>query len=182
MSRLGNHPIAVPDEVEVSIKGSQVSVKGPRGEMGLSLPDGITADLEDGMLQVSRRDDTRGQKMYHGTYKRHLENLVKGVSTGHAKTLIVNGKGYQAEVKGKVIEMQIGFSHRVLVEVPEGVEVEVKPGQNTFTLDLRSNDKHLVGTFADVLYKLRPVEPYNQIGFRYSDQRVKTKAAKIVTT
>lgn len=182
MSRLGNHPIVVPEGVEVSIKGSKVTVKGPRGEMGIALPNGIKAKMDDGALQVSRRNDTRDQKMYHGTYTRHLRNMVNGVSTGHSKSLIVNGKGYQAEVVGKVIEMQIGFSHKVLVEIPEGVEVEVKPGQNTFTVELRSNDKHLVGAFADVLYKLRPVEPYNMIGFRYSDQRVKTKTAKIVTT
>jgi len=114
----------------------------------------------------------------HGVTRAHIANKVKGVSEGHGITLVVNGKGFSAEVKGRVVEMQLGFSSRMLVEVPEGIKVTVQPGQNTFTLVIAGINKDLVGSFASVLYKIRPVEPYNMIGFRYSDQQVRRKAAK----
>ncbi len=95
--------------------------------------------------------------------------------------LIVHGKGYQAEVKGRILEMQVGFSHKVLFEIPGGLEIVIKPGQNTFTLTVNGIDKHLVGAFTAELYKIKKVEPYNLIGFRYSDQHVKRKAVKTIT-
>ena len=181
MSRIGNHPVSLPEKVTAEVSDGTVRVKGPKGELSIELPEGITTEAGEGTLLLNRRDDSREMKRFHGTFKRHVENMVTGVSQGHRRQLIANGKGYQAEVKGKVVEMQIGFSHKVLAEVPEGIEVEVKPGQNTFSITITGIDKHLVGAFAATLYKLRPVEPYNMIGFRYSDQHVKRKAAKAAT-
>ena len=181
MSRIGNHPVSLPDKVTVDVKDGTVTVKGPKGELSIELPEGITTEAGEGTLLLNRRDDSREMKRFHGTYKRHVENMVTGVSKGHRRDLIANGKGYQAEVKGKVLEMQVGFSHKVLADIPEGLKVEVKPGQNTFTVSIEGVDKHLVGAYAASIYKLRPVEPYNMIGFRYSDQHVKRKAAKAAT-
>lgn len=114
----------------------------------------------------------------HGVTRAHLANKVKGVSEGHTITLIVNGKGFQGEVNGKILEMQIGLSHKVLMDIPSGIEVKLAQGQNTFTLTITGASRELTGSFASVLYRLRPVEPYNMIGFRYSDQVVRRKAAK----
>jgi large subunit ribosomal protein L6 len=181
MSRIGKLPIALGG-VDVKVKGSLVTVKGPRGEATLELPDGIGIEERDGLIHVTRSDDSTGQRSMHGTVRALLSNKVVGVSKGHSITLIVQGKGYQAEMKGIALEMQLGFSHRIVVTVPEGISVDITPGQNTFTLQITGNDRHLVGDFASVLYGIKPVEPYNLIGFRYSDQFVKRKAAKTVVT
>jgi large subunit ribosomal protein L6 len=181
MSRIGFHPVSLPDKVTAEVTDGTVTVKGPRGELSIELPDGITTEAGEGTLLLNRRDDSREMKRFHGTFKRHVENMVTGVSEGHRRELIANGKGYQAEVKGNVLEMQVGFSHKVLADIPEGLSVEVKPGQNTFSLSIEGIDKHLVGAYAATLYGIRPVEPYNMIGFRFSDQHVKRKAAKAAT-
>jgi large subunit ribosomal protein L6 len=181
MSRIGRLPVSV-EGVEVTIKDGMVSVKGKRGTGSYSLPGGITARLEEKLLHLDRQDDSTEQKRMHGVTRAQINNRVTGVRDGHKKELIVEGKGYTAEVKGKALEMQIGFSHKVVADIPKGLNVEVKPGQNTFTLEITGNDRHLVGAFASTLYKLRKVEPYNLIGFRYSDQHVKRKAAKSVVS
>ncbi|MCD4708178.1 MAG: 50S ribosomal protein L6 [Candidatus Sabulitectum sp.] len=181
MSRIGRLPISV-DGVEVKIADGMVSVKGKRGEGSYPLPEGITAKVEGTFLHIARADDSQYQRRLHGVTRAEVNNRVLGVSKGHSRTLIVQGKGYSAEVMPKALDMQIGFSHRVVAAIPDGLKVEVKPGQNTFSLTITGNDKHLVGAFASVLYKLRKVEPYNLTGFRYSDQQVKRKAAKSVVT
>ena len=181
MSRIGKQPIPL-DGVSVKVKGSLVTLKGSRGEETLELPDGITVKEKDGSLVVSRRDDTIPQRSIHGTVRALLSNRIVGVSNGHSITLIVQGKGYQAEINGSALDMQVGFSHRMVVSIPQGLSVDITPGQNTFTLKITGNDRHLVGDFASVLYRIKPVEPYNLIGFRYSDQYVKRKAAKTIVT
>ena len=181
MSRIGRLPIPL-DGIEVKIADGLVSVKGKLGEGKYPLPDGITAKVEGAFLHVARADDSQDQRRLHGVTRAEINNRVLGVSKGHSITLIVQGKGYSAEVKPKALDMQIGFSHRVVAAIPAGLTVEVKPGQNEFTLTITGIDKHLVGAFASTLYKLRKVEPYNLIGFRYSDQQVKRKAAKSVVT
>lgn len=177
MSRIGKLPIPI-EGVEVKIEDGLVRFKGKRGEDSYPLPEGITAELDGALLVVKRADDSQAQRRLHGVTRAELNNRTVGVRDGHKKELIVHGKGYSAEVKGKALEMQIGFSHKVVADIPEGLAVEVKPSQNEFTLTISGNDKHLVGAFASTLYKLRKVEPYNLIGFRYSDQQVKRKAAK----
>lgn len=181
MSRIGKLPISL-DGVEVKIQEGLVSVKGKRGEAEYPLPGGITANIDGGLLHLVRRDDSPEQRRLHGVTRAELNNRVVGVRDGHRRTLIVQGKGYTAEVKGKALELQVGFSHKIVADIPAGLQIEVKPGQNTFTLDISGNDKHLVGAYASTLYKLRKVEPYNLIGFRYSDQQVKRKAAKSVVS
>jgi large subunit ribosomal protein L6 len=178
MSRIGNQPIPIPAKVAVTVKDCRVRVKGPLGEMEHDLPEGIRAESAAGVIQVSRSADTPEMRRLHGVTRAHLANKVKGVSDGHTISLIVNGKGFSGEVKGKIVEMQLGFSSRMLVEIPSGLKVVVQPGQNTFTIVVSGINKDLVGSFASILYRIRPVEPYNLIGFRYSDQQVRRKAAK----
>ncbi len=181
MSRIGRLPIPL-EGVEAKITDGLVSFKGKRGTTSYPLPEGTTAKIEEGFLHIGRADDSQEQRRLHGVTRAEMNNRVLGVSKGHTKILIVQGKGYSAEVKPKALDMQIGFSHRVVAEIPTGLKIEVKPGQNEFTLTITGNDKHLVGAFASTLYKLRKVEPYNLIGFRYSDQQVKRKAAKSIVT
>ncbi len=181
MSRIGRLPISL-DGVEVKIADGLVTTKGKRGEATYPLPEGIDAKIEGTFLHIGRADDSQDQRRLHGVTRAEINNRVLGVTRGHSRSLIVQGKGYSAEVKPKALDMQIGFSHRVVAAIPEGLAIEVKPGQNEFTLVITGNDKHLVGAFASTLYKLRKVEPYNLIGFRYSDQQVKRKAAKSVVS
>ena len=181
MSRIGRLPISV-DGIEVKIADGMISVKGKRGEGSYPFPEGITGKVEGAFIHIARADDSQDQRRLHGVTRAEVNNRVVGVSKGHSRTLIVQGKGYSAEVRPKALDMQIGFSHRVVAAIPDGLKVEVKPGQNEFALTITGNDKHLVGAFASTLYKLRKVEPYNLIGFRYSDQQVKRKAAKSVVT
>lgn len=180
MSRIGRLPVTVPDGVTVTREGDLLKISGPGGEMELRIPGGIGVELGEKIL-VTREADTRELTRLHGTTRAHLANRVQGVSSGHSRVLEVQGKGYQAEVRGRILEMQLGFSHRVLFEIPAGLEIEIKPGQNAFTLTVRGIDKHLVGSFSAELYRVKPVEPYNMIGFRYSDQPVKRKAVKTIT-
>jgi len=178
MSRIGNLPVQLPAGVSATLEDGAVGMKGPRGAFDHALPEGITASLEGSTLRISRSGATMAERRMHGVTRAHIANKVKGRSTGHTITLVGNGKGFQGEVKGKVVEMQIGLSHRVLVEIPAGLAVQGQPGQNTFSLVVSGNSRELVGSFASVLYRLRPVEPYNMIGFKYSDQLVRRKAAK----
>ena len=181
MSRIGKLPIPVPEKVTVTAKKNVITVKGPKGIKDLTIPSGIKVKIGDSEIVLSRKEDTKELSRLHGTARANLANQIKGVSEGHSKILKVQGKGYQAEVKGKILEMQLGFSHKVLFEIPDGLEIDIKPGQNTFTLTVSGVDKHLVGAFSAELYKIKKVEPYNLIGFRYSDQHVKRKAVKTIT-
>jgi large subunit ribosomal protein L6 len=181
MSRIGRLPVSLPDKVELSIKEGAVTVKGPLGEHTMKLPEGITVSVDGGIAVLSRRDDSAEQKRMHGTTRAHLANWVTGLSAGHTKVLMVEGKGYQGELNGKVLEMQLGFCHKVLFEIPKGIRMTVAPGQNAFTITVSGSDRHLVGAVASELYKIKPVEPYNLIGLRYSDQHVRRKTVKTIT-
>lgn len=181
MSRIGRLPVSLPAKVELSIKEDAVTIKGPLGEHTMKLPEGITVSVAGETAVLSRRDDSVEQKRIHGTTRAHLANWVAGLSAGHTRVLMVEGKGYQGEVNGKVLEMQLGFCHKVLFEIPRGIRMTVAPGQNAFTITVSGSDRHLVGAVASELYKIKPVEPYNLIGLRYSDQHVRRKTVKTIT-
>jgi large subunit ribosomal protein L6 len=175
MSRVGKQPIAIPDGVTVSVEGGEVLAKGPKGSLRSVVPAGIGAKVEDGRLVFERPDDTKVSRARHGLARALANNMVVGVSKGFAKRLEIEGVGYRADVKGKVLNLLLGFSHPVTMDIPEGLTVKVE--SNT-TLDIEGADKQLVGQFAADVRSLRPPEPYKGKGIRYHDEHIRRKVGK----
>jgi len=176
MSRIGKAPIPVPSGVEVTINGSDVAVKGPKGALSWSVPEDITVTRDGDTLTVSRPDDERAHRALHGMARSLVANMVLGVSEGFTKELEIVGVGYRAAAAGpRRIDLQLGFSHPVAVDAPEGVEFEV-PSPTRITV--RGFDKQLVGQVAADIRKIRKPEPYKGKGIRYVDERVLRKAGK----
>ena len=176
MSRVGNAPITVPGGVEVSVSGSNITVKGSKGELSRELPGGVTASLDESTLTVSRPDDSKESRAYHGLSRSLIQNMIVGVSEGFIKELQIQGVGYRATAKGSnALELALGFSHPVNIEAPEGIEFEV-PAQTQILV--KGIDKQLVGQVAADIRKWRKPEPYKGKGIRYVDERVIRKAGK----
>jgi large subunit ribosomal protein L6 len=176
MSRIGKNPIPVPSGVDVTINGSHVAVKGPKGELALDAPTDITIAREGDDIVVNRPDDERAHRALHGLTRSLVNNMVVGVSEGFSRDLEIVGVGYRALAQGpNKLELQVGFSHSVPVEAPEGITFEV-PAPNRITV--RGIDKQLVGQVAADIRKIRKPEPYKGKGIRYSDERVLRKAGK----
>ncbi|MGI9605560.1 MAG: 50S ribosomal protein L6 [Acidimicrobiales bacterium] len=176
MSRIGNAPIAVPDSVEVNVEGNTVSAKGSKGELSLNLPGEITASVDDGLVIVVRPDDTSESKAMHGLARTLVNNMVVGVSEGYSKKLEIVGVGYRAQAKGSnALELQLGFSHPVKIQAPDGIEFEV-PQQTEIIV--KGIDKQLVGQVAADIRKWRKPEPYKGKGIKYEGERVIRKAGK----
>lgn len=175
MSRIGKQPIPVPSGVEVHIDGSTVTVKGPKGELSRTLSDIITVEQEDGMLVVKRPDESRTARSLHGLSRTLVANMVIGVSEGYFKNLEIVGVGYRAAMKGSDIELQLGFSHPVLVVAEPGITFEV-PAPTKITV--RGIDKQRVGQVAADIRKWRKPEPYKGKGVRYEGEHVRRKLGK----
>ena len=176
MSRIGKAPITIPAEVEVSISGSQVSVKGARGNLEHTLPEGITAVLEDGVLTVGRVNDERPTKALHGLSRSLVNNMVVGVSQGFRKDLEIVGVGYRANsTSPDTLNLALGFSHPVEVKAPEGITFEVPEPTKIGVIGI---DKQAVGQVAAVIRSYRKPEPYKGKGIRYAGERVLRKAGK----
>ncbi len=175
MSRIGKMPIAIPAGVEVTIDGATVSVKGPKGETTRVFPGMITISQDNGVLTVERPDDTRESKSMHGLSRSLLANMVEGVSTGFTKKLQLVGVGYRAAKKGNNLEMQLGYSHPVLIECPEGITLEC-PSQTEIVVSGISKEQ--VGQVAADIRKWRKPEPYKGKGIRYEGENVRRKAGK----
>ena len=176
MSRIGEQPVPVPKGVELKIAGDQVSVKGPKGQLQVKLPPGISAAIEDGAANISRADDEGQTRSYHGLVRALLANAVTGVSEGWSKELEIVGIGYRAESKGKTVTFNLGYSHPIDFAVPDGIEIDVDAKANK--LMVKGFDRQQVGQIAAEIRALRPPEPYKGKGIRYSDERVRTKAGK----
>ena len=176
MSRIGKQPIEIPGGVEVTVgEANVVTVKGPRGTLTQPMHVDMRVFIEDGQLRVERPDDEGFHRSLHGLTRSLLANMVAGVTEGFQKQLQIVGVGYRAALKGKDLEVQAGYSHPVLVTVPEGIEFEVPtPTQ----IIVRGNDKQAVGEIAAKIRKIRKPEPYKGKGIRYSDERVLRKAGK----
>lgn len=177
MSRMGHHPIELPDGVDVSVSGSHVSVSGPEGELEQTIPRGIDVTVEDGSVRLSRRDDSREQKSQHGLMRTLVENMVQGVHEPFTKTLVLNGLGYRVNKQGGTLRLELGYSNPITMEVPEEIEVEVP---NNTTVTVKGVDKQSVGQFAAKLRQLRDPDPYNQKGIRYEDETIRQKVGKAV--
>jgi large subunit ribosomal protein L6 len=176
MSRIGKSPISLPSGVDVTINGTSVSVKGPKGTLSWDTPDDITVALDGDTLTVSRPDDERSHRALHGMTRSLVANMVTGVSQGFTKELEIVGVGYRAAAQGpSKIELQVGYSHPVPVEAPEGVTFEV-PAPNRIVV--AGIDKQLVGQVAADIRKIRKPEPYKGKGIRYAGERVLRKAGK----
>jgi large subunit ribosomal protein L6 len=176
MSRIGNAPIAIPDGVDISVNGRDVTVKGSKGELSMTLPGEITASVEDGTFTAARPDDSGEHKAMHGLARTLVANMVTGVSEGFTKKLEIVGVGYRAAAKGSnALEMQLGFSHPVHIQAPEGIEFEV-PQQTEIIV--KGIDKQLVGQVAADIRKWRKPEPYKGKGIKYEGERIIRKAGK----
>jgi large subunit ribosomal protein L6 len=175
VSRIGKQPIPVPAGVEVKIQGSSVTVKGPKGELSQTFADVLTISHEDSELLVGRPDDSRTSRALHGLTRSLLANMVEGVSNGFAKNLEIVGVGYRAAMKGSDLELQLGFSHPVLVVAEPGITFEV-PQPTRITV--RGIDKQRVGQVAADIRKWRKPEPYKGKGVRYEGEYVRRKLGK----
>jgi large subunit ribosomal protein L6 len=176
MSRIGSSPIELPKGVEVSISGQDVSVKGTRGELSMTLPGEISASVEEGIVQLGRPNDESEHKAMHGLARSLVQNMVTGVSDGFEKKLEIVGVGYRATAKGKdALELQLGFSHPVNIKAPAGIEFDV-PQQTEIII--KGIDKQLVGQVAADIRKWRKPEPYKGKGIKYEGEHVIRKAGK----
>lgn len=175
MSRIGRQPIAVPKNVEVSLTGSHITVKGPKGELTRDLHPRMQLKLEDSTLTVTRPDDERESRSLHGLTRTLVANMVTGVSTGFEKILDLQGVGYRAAKSGRKLVLTVGYSHPVEMDPPQGVEVEVPAPVNVI---VRGANKEAVGEFAAKVRSVRPPEPYKGKGIRYRGEHVRRKVGK----
>jgi large subunit ribosomal protein L6 len=175
VSRIGKQPIPVPDGVEVAIEPELVRVKGPRGELSERVARDIEVTQEDGQLVVRRPTDRGEHRALHGLTRSLIANMVQGVTEGFEKRLEIQGVGYRAALRGKDVELSVGYSHPVTIKAPEGIEFEVpQPTQ----IVVRGNSKQAVGEIAARIRKVRPPEPYKGKGIRYRDEYVARKVGK----
>ncbi|HEX6300700.1 MAG TPA: 50S ribosomal protein L6 [Acidimicrobiia bacterium] len=175
MSRVGNKPVELPDGVDVEVQGNAVTVKGSKGELNRSFNERIGFDIDNGLVMVTRPDDSRESRALHGLSRALLANMVTGVSDGYRKELEIQGVGYRASLKGNDIELLVGFSHPVTVRAPEGVTFEVPEPTRIIVSGI---DKEQVGQVAANIRKVRPPEPYKGKGIRYVGEYVRRKAGK----
>lgn len=174
MSRIGRLPVAVPSNVEVKIGEHVVEVKGPKGTLQTPVCDCLVYEIADGHVTLTRRDDTRQSRAQHGLRRTLLANCIEGVTKGFSKTLEVNGVGYKVAVKGKIVELNVGFSHPVLVELPDGISATVDGPK----LTLSGIDKELVGEMAARFRRIRKPEPYKGKGIKYETEVIRRKVGK----
>jgi large subunit ribosomal protein L6 len=175
MSRIGKAPITVPAGVEVAIDGSHVAVKGPKGQLARTVSSEMQLTLEDGTLTVSRPSDSKQHRSLHGLTRTLIANMVTGVTTGFEKRLEIVGVGYRAAMKGKDLEIQVGYSHPVTVSAPEFVEFEVPAAT---AIVVKGIDKQQVGQVAANIRSIRKPEPYKGKGIRYAGEVVRRKVGK----
>lgn len=176
MSRIGKKPVAIPAKVQVSVDGQAVSVKGPKGELTMVAHPNMKVSVEDGTLHVVRPDDERQNRALHGLTRALINNMVTGVTQGFKKTLLIEGVGYHAELKGNNLTLFLGFSHPIDFPAPQGISFKL--GERGVSIDVEGIDRHLVGQTAADIRGLRPPEPYGGKGIRYSNEVVRRKAGK----
>ena len=175
MSRVGGSPIPVPSGVEVSISGSSVRVKGPKGELNRTLPEGISIAQVDSELRLTRAAETRELRALHGLSRSLVANMVQGVTEGYEKRLEIQGVGYRAQLQGNKLVLALGYSHPVEMEAPAGIDFEVPLPTR---IVVRGISKQVVGEVAANIRKKRPPEPYKGKGIRYEGEYVARKVGK----
>lgn len=175
MSRVGNNPITLPSGVSLEIADRTIRVKGPKGELSQEIDRRITFTLDDGVVTASRSDDERDTRALHGLSRALVSNMVVGVSEGYRKELQMIGVGYRAQLQGNRLQLQVGFSHPVHIEAPDGITFEVPEPTKIIVSGV---DKQQVGQIAAEIRRVRPPEPYKGKGIRYVDEYVRRKAGK----
>jgi len=175
MSRIGKQPIEVPQGTDVTVNGQNVHVKGPKGELTFDAHADMTVALEEGVVTVTRPSDEPQHRALHGLTRMLVANMIEGVVTGFSKTLEIQGVGYRALKKGSGIELNLGFSHTINYQAPDGVSLDL-PDQTTIVVT--GMDKQKVGQAAAEIRAFRPPEPYKGKGIRYKGEHVRRKAGK----
>ena len=175
MSKVGKLPVAIPAGVTVNVANGTISVKGPKGELKQSFHDEIDIKVEGTEVVLTTKNNAKQTNAYHGLYRSLLNNMVKGVTEGFSKTLVITGVGYRAEVKGKELVMNLGYSSDYIAIIPEGLTVVATPDGK---LTISGIDKQLVGEFSSQIRKLRKPEPYKGKGIRYDNEVIRRKVGK----
>lgn len=176
MSRIGKLPVPVPENVTVTLDGLHVSVKGPKGELARTMPGGVTLSIDDdGAVLVTRNGESRMERSNHGLVRSLVYNMIVGVTDGYSKTLELVGVGYRAAAKGSDVELQVGYSHPVVIAAPEGIDFQIPQATRIVVSGI---DKVLVGQVAANIRKVRPPEPYKGKGIKYQGETVRRKAGK----
>ena len=175
MSRVGRKPIPIPKGVELTAKGQRVEVTGPKGELSIDLPPGVNVRVEEGQILVGAEGDGKRVRAFHGLGRALIANMVTGVTEGFRKTLEVVGTGYRVEVKAQTLVLNVGYSHPVEFQIPEGIQITAeKPTR----IVVDGIDRYLVGQAAAEIRRVRRVEPYKGKGIRYSDEQIRRKQGK----
>ena len=175
MSRIANNPVSIPKGVEISISGQDLNVKGSKGNLSLTLHERVGISQEEDTLKLEATQNSKKSVALAGTFRSLVNNMVTGVSDGFSKELQLQGVGYRAQAQGKKLNLSLGFSHPVVYEAPEGIEIET-PSQTQVIV--KGIDKQLVGQVSAEIRAFRPPEPYKGKGVRYADEYVKRKEAK----
>ena len=175
MSRIGKLPIPIPSGVQVNLDGRRVRVKGPKGELEQELPTGIGAELGDGALRLKRADDSKPQKSLHGLARALLANAVRGVSQGFSRELEIEGIGFRAQLEGRDLVLNLGFSHPIRYSLPGGIDVKV---DKQVRLLVSGPDRQRVGQVSAEIRGLRPPDVYKGKGIRYAGEKIKKKVGK----
>lgn len=178
MSRIGNKPILLGEKVKVNSENNLVKVSGPLGELEYSLPAGIKAEISDGKISLSRKNEERKIRVLHGLARALIANMAKGVTDGFSKTLEINGLGYRANAEKDKLILQVGFSHPVEFPFPEGIRINVDKNR----IVVKGVDKQLVGEVAAEIRQIRPPEPYKGTGIKYADEQVRKKVGKAIVS
>lgn len=180
MSKIGRKPIAIPEGVEIKIEGSKIFAKGPKGSLSLDLHKEAKVEIKDKEILVSKAIESRNASAIWGLMRALINNIIVGVKEGFEKKLELQGVGFRMSVQGKKINLALGFSHPVVVDIPEGIEAKID--DKTSTLTISGIDKQKVGQFAANVRSLKEVEPYKGKGFRYAGEKVRRKVGKKATT
>jgi len=175
MSRIGRVPVQIPQGVTVTVKDNTVLVKGTKGELAIEIIDGISVEVVDNKVKVSRKDDSF--KAFHGLMSRLIANMIVGVSQGYKKSLEIVGVGFKSAVEGKILVINVSYSHPIRYEIPKGIQVEI---EKNVIIHITGIDKQLVGHVAATIKKFCPPEPYKGKGIRYLGEQIKRKAGKTV--
>lgn len=178
MSRIGKQPVEIPSGVKAEFAGGTVKVKGPRGELSRNIRPEVEVKIEDGKIYFKRTSDAKAVRAYHGLERSLTQNMVIGVTDGFEKILDVKGVGYRAEVKGKILNLGLGYSHDIQYPVPEGIKASVLKEGREIAVKIEGIDKQLVGQVSAEIRSLRPPEPYKGKGVQYRGEAIRRKAGK----